>query len=230
MMSEYWHWPLEVVFALQSPKYLWSDYVETVWIQIESDHLPEVVSKVQISWTWEQNVVFIHVRTSYSTHLRCGSRSTCAQWKQQQQRLFIALSHHKLEVSEEKCPWGKKRLALSFCWWLYSDVTVVFPQPPFHPKMCQPPLVRKCKIGTIFFHQLWLLGVTATTAERNAATFLLFSPFFFLSHCCLASTSRLRPQLAIIRKSYNDHNSVLPVPSTLNCQRSDLIIYCTTCF
>lgn len=39
---------LQVVFAFQSSKYLWSDDSETVQIWIESDHLPEQVSKVQI--------------------------------------------------------------------------------------------------------------------------------------------------------------------------------------
>lgn len=41
-------WSLQVLFVFQSPKYLWSDYIETVAIQIEPDHLPEVVSIVHI--------------------------------------------------------------------------------------------------------------------------------------------------------------------------------------
>lgn len=82
----------------------------------------------------------------------------------------------------------KKRLVFTFCWWLFSDVTFFFTegavashQTVFQPKMRQPPLLRKCEIGTIWFHQWCLLGVTATIVEQNAATFPLFNLFFPLS-------------------------------------------------
>lgn len=73
-------------------------------------------------------------------------------------------------------------------------------------KMCQSLFVLKCKIGTIMFHQRWLLvwvhkdllRATVTTAERNAASFLLFSRFFPLFLLCegqpAASTTSENPE------------------------------------
>lgn len=175
--------------SLRVPKYVWSGYVETAWMRIGWDRVPEVVSKVQITFLTDVKTERdLHSNQDGLLHSPRASKqkyvSSMEKKKQNKTKNIITLLHlgdARVPTSQTK---GETRPEFSlFFWWFFVVFWCRRSGFPRKRRNLQSSILKcaKCKIDTwplfefiqVFWVQRWsqqremvFYGASSTTSDN----------------------------------------------------------------